>query len=476
MDSYNWHDAQAEMWYITSCEKNREILRRLKDNDPDFTEVSVNAQDQPAAGEYVFIPTCLRELGWLGYFIGNNTICSGIEKFCRGLSRNRSIQTITFRYLSDGETFQMMSQFFKRNHNLMEIEVRESALGAEGSRLLSLAIGGCSKSLTRFALSLYEDRRIGDVELVDIIVSLSMHPQLEKLGFSAIFGRNESMALATLLRWTTIELQSLDLNNNEIDDEGLEALVGALANGNKLRKLILCNNFIRARGWRAISTLLASPNCNLEQVFFTDNRINDEGAVIFASVLANNCKLKRLALSYNAAITAEGWAAFSKLLCNTSSVNKTFLSNHTLQDMGGRDATVPPDVSSYLDLNTGTDKKQVAIIKILQNHHHFNMQPLFEWDFKALPLVIGWFERAAACPTDFNANIGNRKLSSIYQFIRGIPPLYIESRLNQELSEVCATEMKLELTLKLQDIKQRKRNVEGGCIFYSSAPGGWLDL
>mmetsp|Transcript_26470 Transcript_26470/g.48708 ORF Transcript_26470/g.48708 Transcript_26470/m.48708 type:complete len:486 (+) Transcript_26470:181-1638(+) len=485
MDSYNWHDAQAEMWYITSCEKNREILRRLKDNDPDFTEVSVNAQDQPAAGEYVFIPTCLRELGWLGYFIGNNThlrvivlyshdvLDNNLERFCRGLCRNRSIQKISFRDYSGGEIFQLLSPFLNNNHNLMEIGAGDSNLGEEGCRLLSLAIAECSKSLTRCTLSIGN----GDGQLVDIIASLSMHPQLQELQLNGTnIGRIESIALATLLPWTTTELHTLDLSNNDIDDEAVEALMSALANGNKLRKLILCNNFIRARGWRAISTLLASPNCNLEQVFFTDNRINDEGAVIFASVLANNCKLKRLALSYNAAITAEGWAAFSKLLCNTSSVNKTFLSNHTLQDMGGRDATVPPDVSSYLDLNTGTDKKQVAIIKILQNHHHFNMQPLFEWDFKALPLVIGWFERAAACPTDFNANIGNRKLSSIYQFIRGIPPLYIESRLNQELSEVCATEMKLELTLKLQDIKQRKRNVEGGCIFYSSAPGGWLDL
>ena len=188
-----------------------------------------------------------------------------------------------------------------------------------------------------------------------------------------------------------------------------------------------------------------------------NNMITDEARIIFASALANNCKLRRLELNfdYDNAITAEGWAAFSKLLCDASSVPNTFLSNHTLQDVG--DPTGTHDVRSSLDLNRGTDKKQVAIIKLLQNHRHFDMQPLFEWDFKALPLVIDWFKRAAACHTDFNPNIGSRKLSSIYQFIRGMPMLYIESRLNQELSEVHTTEMKLEqeqleLTLKLQDI------------------------
>lgn len=549
MDDYNEHDAEAdsiEIKDITSCEYNQEVLRRLKDNDPDFYEVFVCDADyaevfvnDEASSEFDYIPNGAHDLGWLGYFIGNNThlrvivlyshdvLDNNLERFCRGLCRNRSIQKISFRDYSGGEIFQLLSPFFNNNHNLMEIGAGDSNLGEEGCRLLSLAIAECSKSLTRCTLSIGN----GDGQLVDIIASLSMHPQLQELQLNGTnIGRIESIALATLLPWTTTELHTLDLSNNDIDDEAVEALMSALANGNKLRKLNLsCNPFITTRGWRAVSTLLTSPNSklqslklnnndiddegvealvdalangnklrtlslvsnpsittrgwravstllkspnsDLEELLLERNGIGDEGAVIFEVALANNCKLKTLALSHNV-ITAEGWAAFSKLLCDTSSINNTFLSNHILHHIrcsriSNDDAMVPDDMRSYLDLNGGADKKKVAIIKILQNHRHFDMQPLFEWDFKALPLVIDWFERAAACPTDSNnANIGNRKLSSIYQFIRGMPTLYVETRSNKELSEVCATEMKLEreqleLTLKPQDIKHRKMNIMG---------------
>jgi len=92
------------------------------------------------------------------------------------------------------------------------------------------------------------------------------------------------------------------------------------------------------------------------------------------------------------------------------------------------------------------------------------MQPFFEWDFKAMPLVVGFFQRAAAGPRTDQMDINSRTLSAIYQFIRGMPSVYIESRLKQQLHEVCATEMELkreqlELALKLEDIDQRKRSI-----------------
>mmetsp|Transcript_11965 Transcript_11965/g.26124 ORF Transcript_11965/g.26124 Transcript_11965/m.26124 type:complete len:81 (+) Transcript_11965:1419-1661(+) len=74
-----------------------------------------------------------------------------------------------------------------------------------------------------------------------------------------------------------------------------------------------------------------------------------------------------------------------------------------------------------------------------------------------MPLVIGFFQRAAACPQTDQVDIKSRKLSAIYQFIRGMPSLYIDSRLNQELSEVRATVMELER--KLQAMKQRERSI-----------------
>jgi len=51
------------------------------------------------------------------------------------------------------------------------------------------------------------------------------------------------------------------------------------------------------------------------------------------------------------------------------------------------------------------DKKQLAMqsSRFIKHHPHFNVQPYFEWDFRAWLIVIDWFKRAAACPTDFEA-------------------------------------------------------------------------
>jgi len=253
-------------------------------------------------------------------------------------------------------------------------------------------------------------------------------------------------------------LRYLNLNCNDIDDAGVAVLTYALMHNSMLQTLCLCGNTgITTRGLQTLSTLLQTPNFNLEKLNLSHNNFGDDGALIFANALANNCKLKTLWI-WGIIMTAKGWLAFSNLLYANSSVNKTFLSNHTLQFIrNGQSEHPPDDVESFLTLNRGADKKQVAITKILKLHSEINMQPLFEWDFKAMPLVIGFFQRAAACPQTDQVDIKSRKLSAIYQFIRGMPSLYIDSRLNQELSEVRATVMELER--KLQAMKQRERSI-----------------
>jgi len=68
------------------------------------------------------------------------------------------------------------------------------------------------------------------------------------------------------------------------------------------------------------------------------------------------------------------------------------------------------------------DKKIIAKVKILEHHDNFDMTPFFEWEFKVLPLMIGWLERAsiirmprsipmALTDEGVEPNIGPRKLS-----------------------------------------------------------------
>ena len=255
-------------------------------------------------------------------------------------------------------------------------------------------------------------------------------------------------------------MQVLNLTENEINDEGIEALVPALANCNHLKKLALAQNHpITAKGWKRLASILEAPDYTLDTLSVYNNNVDDEAAAEFASALTNNQTLLKLHLNTNHSISAKCWRIFSNLLCDTSSVNATFLSNHTLQDIHSY-ANQNADefnASSLLLLNRRKNKKEIAIIKILQHHVDFDMMPFFEWEFKVLPLMINWFDRASTItmPDDFEPNIGPRKLSSIYRFVRDMPVLYVETRLRKELEDIKAMESQME-----EEFMERKRALE----------------
>lgn len=74
-----------------------------------------------------------------------------------------------------------------------------------------------------------------------------------------------------------------------------------------------------------------------------------------------------------------------------------------------------------LDLNRNPRKGCITITKILQNNRNFDMKQLFEWgDFKALPVVIGWFDKAAGCVGDYREGVQRATFSAIYQFARNV--------------------------------------------------------
>jgi len=475
---------------ITSNIRNQSILQQLKHNDELLESVQItNINPNPSA--FMIATTYILEegedIGWLGYFIGNNTklktlhLCgnwasySHIRSLFNGLNRNKTIQHINFEFIhsSDALLLPMLDNFFKNNPNLTGIELEGSLVTVESGRQLSLTMGICSRSLKRVRIVLELTP-----PLIDTIAALSIHSQLEDLDFGGTsIGRNGFIALANTLRsWSTPKLQKLDLRDCNIDDEGLEHLVNALTNINTLQELYMpYNSSITIRGWKTLSTLLELPASSLEDlIIFGNNNIGDEGAFVFANALSNNTTLTALDLFYDSRITNEGWAYFSKLLCDTSSVNKTYLSNHTLYCLG--DGVYEDDfddisgIEHHLVLNEDGQgkgkgkiamvKRKIAMKKIVHVHSHFDMQPFFEWEFKVLPIMIEWFAKAAACiTTEYDKKIKKMKLSTLYDFIKEFPMLYIEPITRLEIAKYTAREEQLQWLGeedKLEEIRQRK--------------------
>ena len=482
MNTIQMYDAQADsinIEDIATNDNNRIILRRMKRNNPDDDALYIqNLHDQDGEACEDYVPEGAHDMGWLGYFIGKNdqlrqlslsaftptsgtSIAEVLEPFFMGVNNNKSIRELNFEGIDPlgGRIFTMLGPFFENCSTLIDLTLIESHLGDVGSRLLALAIGSSKhKSLKTVALI---GSDISDEGSVDIITALSMHSNLKQLD---IIGNSLSTkgctALSTLLRCSATRLRKLYLTNNEINDEGIDALVPVLKNCSHLQTLVLSNNLaVSLRGWQQLATILEAPNSiNLTELTIMSNNIDDQTKAKFVSALVNNDTFKCLyGIGRPITSVSKAGKVLLRLLCDTSSINSTYLSNHTLRHFG----CIPNEdpIKALLELNKRQNKKEVAIIKILQHHNDFDTVPFFEWEFKVLPLIIDWFERASlvTMPVGFEPNIGSRKLSSIYQFVRGMPLDYVEVRLKKELEDIKAEELRKEQELAI--LAERKRGI-----------------
>ena len=98
-------------------------------------------------------------------------------------------------------------------------------------------------------------------------------------------------------------------------------------------------------------------------------------------------------------ITSIGYAAFTRLLCNSSSIMSTYQSNHTLMKICERyslNNNVPEDLRFLLQLNEKNTKSQAARLKIIKTHFsgsEINMHPFMNMDLCVRPHAIAWMVR-----------------------------------------------------------------------------------
>ena len=232
-----------------------------------------------------------------------------------------------------------------------------------------------------------------------------------------------------------ISLREIQFDDCGISDEQCILIVDAVRGHVALEVLILSNRIsglIGNAGCEALATLLEDPNCNLNKLYVSGNPINIRGAISIANSLANNTKLQFLSLHISPIDRRSAEGVFCRLLCNTSSINETYSSNHVLERVSLA-SQLGEHFASLLEMNKGTNKSHVAIKKILIHLPNLDMGPLFDWDadgeqtLKALPYVISWFGRAEAIEknegTDYH--VETKKLSALFQFSRSMPLLFV---------------------------------------------------
>ena len=515
---YNYYEENAatiNLGEITSSAKNAKILRRLRDGDANLSHLNLDRDREACDNFYIGQGD---DLGWLGYFIGRSEhlqhlqICylpdgeGGHDAFVEGIARSQSIQFIGIDNLSNDaftsivRALGSLSQLEKLTvwgHNnigpdgwselrtLLESGVcklktlclcRNNYIGNEGMGVLSNGLRGIGSSFRKLVLANNSICNEGLSTLVDALQTCTGLERLELYGNDFSSAVAELDSLSDWLQGDEVNLKHLGLACCRINDEGLQAFTqGAVNHCTELN--LRGNDSITATGLSYLSNSIRSDSCCVETLHLEHIPLGDYGLEVLALGLADNKSVRSLYLEdldNDISVNSAGWLAFSKALCDTSSVNSTYLSNHTICKFrvvgrGGGETT--------LHLRLHEEHPQYAArCKILMKHPHLDMTPFFEWKLKFLPFVVAWFERSKPCTmmTIYDANSASRrrvvdesdesfesrKLTAMYEFIHGIPLEAMKS--HNGLALAAAYDKKIAMIEEENKIalEQRDRKIE----------------
>ena len=334
----------------------------------------------------------------------------------------RSLEVFGSHMFTEEGSRSLSTLFLSDNCRLEYLELGQMSIGDDEAAVLATGLASLS-SLKRLE---FWGMSISDRGLQDLVRGLA-NCNLEKLTLSSnmlMDSVSGLRALGALVRKMT-NMHTLHLCDS-LTDEGLQSFVEGMAYCCSLTKLYLTwNRSITANGLTYLSSLFRAEHCSLSDLSLHHIYLGDDEAAALANGLIGNKSLTSLRFDAQS-ITVRGWSAFRRLLCDSSSMNDTYLSNHTLVEIGEyRMENTPMDVVKYLKLNE-TDNQAAAICKILHSHPDIDVTPLFRFNLMCLPLVVAWFEKAKSCLCNMNEStesFQSRELSAVYKFVRGMPLL-----------------------------------------------------
>lgn len=168
-------------------------------------------------------------------------------------------------------------------------------------------------------LSLYDNRLTSPV-VAGIIATLPVTDVLQQLDLSwNKLHTHACKALYDFLRKTN-NLKYLNLTKAELVSEDLELIASSLANFNKskLEELILNENSIASDGLQSLCKYLKAPDCTLQRLELSWNKLDSTSAAPLASAIAVNTSLNVLNLAVNVLKDAGGRLIASSLGLNQS--------------------------------------------------------------------------------------------------------------------------------------------------------------
>jgi len=279
-------------------------IDEIRDNSPNVTKLVLSPHEIP--------PGRLSEIACrlLGRYIANNTHLINLNlpsntdvNIFQGLTKSDSIKVLILEsvvHYTDNTVgmngVQSMTPFLQNSPQLIKIDLSKNIIGSQGfglgfELLVHSLDGGSINELILDKCNITDISALGNVTL----------PHLKKISLC---------------------------NNNSRNIHN----IGDISSYTSLEDLNLSHNNIGIVGCRAIAHLLQKEDTNLTTLNLNDNGIDDEGVEVLANSLKHNKKLKSLHLR-GRNLQPKGYLAILKLLVGVSSIENTYNSNHTLKTL-----------------------------------------------------------------------------------------------------------------------------------------------
>ena len=274
---------------------------------------------------------------------------SGWDTVCAALQKTRSeLECLSLEGMSkDGKFPPQLANALSKHKQLKKLDLSDNRnaipteewkaifTGLQTSKCMLVDLNLCLTSLHDDATS-YLVKILSESSLKRL--DLTANTEITRSGWESLFSaisNNKNSALGYL------NLSSCDFNG-----ELLISLANALSNNSTVRDLKLRFNRpqvkVTAGEWQAFSVqVLSNTNSGLEKLDLFQTEVDEETMIGFATALAGNKSLKELVTSDgNVECKARVWAAFARVVCNTTSIMATYNSNHTLQTIYERQYSV----------------------------------------------------------------------------------------------------------------------------------------
>ncbi|KAI4894390.1 hypothetical protein NFI96_027281, partial [Prochilodus magdalenae] len=148
--------------------------------------------------------------------------------------------------------------------------------------------------------------------------------------------KDSCKAICSVLQSANSSLKFLDLNNNDLQDSGVELLSAGLQSSCcKLERLTLAGCNLTTKSCETLCSILQSVNSSLKELDLSNNKLHDSGVeLICGGLMSSYCKLEILRLTICNLGEKACKGLGSVLQLENSFLKELDLSNNDLQDTG----------------------------------------------------------------------------------------------------------------------------------------------